>query len=74
MPKTHRPPSPIVVGDRVSGRCVTLGLNYTGTVVEVIPCRGWGFRYRLTDTRAFYFGGTPIEPMVEAAVRVADKP
>lgn len=57
------------VGDRITGRCVTMGIEYTGTVAAVIPpvkySGQFGPRYRLVDTGAHYFGGRPIEPIVE---------
>ena len=59
----------IKVGDRHTGRCVTSGLTYTGTVAGVIqPIRYSGQcfpRWRLVDTGAFYGNGKPIEPIVE---------
>ena len=63
----------IQIGDRATGRCVTQGCQYTGTVVEVItPPRYSGTfpLYRLVDTGQHYWGGNPIEPIVEAAERV----
>lgn len=65
----------IKVGDRVTGRCVTLGRYYTGTVAAVHqPIRYSGDsqpRYKLVDTGKHYTGGRPIEPIVECASRVA---
>ncbi len=59
------------VGERITGRCVTRGKTYTGTIVEILPEPAWTgghngeYRYRITDTGEFYAGGTPIEPIVE---------
>lgn len=63
--KTHN------IGDRVTGRCVTMGTRYTGTVTEVFSAGG-GFnaRYRLADTGEHYGDGSPIEPIVECASAV----
>lgn len=56
------------IGDRITGRCVTMGTEYSGTVVAVYePQRYSGdseLRYRLTDTGQFYSCGSRIEPVV----------
>jgi hypothetical protein len=57
------------VGDRITGRCVTMGTAYEGAVAEVLqPVRysgQYGPRYRLVDTGQFYSNGKAIEPIVE---------
>lgn len=62
----------IKIGDRVTGRCVTLGRQYTGTVAEIIqpaPYTGHSgmLLHRLINTGQHYHGGRPIEPIVELA-------
>jgi len=53
------------IGDRITGRCVTIGSTYTGRVVQVIDCPGESYpRYRLADTGAVYRDGSPICPIV----------
>ncbi|WKB50562.1 hypothetical protein [Eleftheria terrae] len=53
------------LGQRIEGRCVSMGTTYVGTVVEVIPVYGeYEPRYRLADTGARYSDGGPIEPTV----------
>lgn len=63
-------PSVVSVGARITGRCVTNGTSYTGTVAEVVgPIRTpdcGGYRYRLTDTGQHYALGGPIQPTVYA--------
>lgn len=62
--------APVAVGDRVTGRCVTMGTTHTGTVAEILPGRSgqaWDRRYRLVDTGATYSTGGPVEPIVECA-------
>ena len=54
---------PIEVGDRVTGRCVTMCRSYTGTVAAVLPDQ----RYKLVDTGRTYSTGGPVEPIVECA-------
>ncbi len=59
------------VGERITGRDVSSGRTYTGTIAKIQPEAAWtgghngGYRYHLTDTGAFYAGGKPIEPIVE---------
>jgi hypothetical protein len=68
----HDMPS-IEVGNRATGWCVTMNIQYTGTVAEVIaPVRHSGHSvplYRLVDTGQCYSSGRPIEPIVERASR-----
>lgn len=64
----HNHGTDIEVGDRVTGRCVTMGSQYTGRVAEILhpaPFQS-GIRFRLVDTGKHYAGGRPIEPIVEA--------
>jgi hypothetical protein len=59
------------VGERITGRCVTRGATFTGTIMEILPETAWTgghngeYRYRLTDTGKHYVLGGPIEPIVE---------
>lgn len=63
-------PSVVQVGDQITGRCVTMGTQYTGTVAEVFgPIKSpdcGGYRYKLVGTGQFYGGGNPIEPIIYA--------
>lgn len=56
------------VGQRVTGRCVTMGIRYTGTIARIYR-RGngenWANRFKLVDTGETYSTGGPIEPIVE---------
>lgn len=53
----------IKIGDRVTGRCVTMNTTYTGRVTEIHPAE----RYALADTGETYADGNPVEPIVEMA-------
>lgn len=59
------------IGDRVTGRCVTTYLEYTGTISEIsVPgvfTFPGGVRYRLVDTGQTYSSGAPVEPIVDEA-------
>lgn len=78
-----RGPGGIAIGDRVTGRCVTLGSHYTGTVAAIHYPSGLGYysstptglpaygnRYTLVDSGEHYSTGGPVEPIVECAERV----
>ncbi len=69
-------PSVVMVGDRITGTCVSVGGQYTGTVAEVFgPIRSpdcGGYRYKLTDTGQFYGDGNPVEPFVFASAWADD--
>jgi hypothetical protein len=60
----------VAVGDRVRGRCTTMGTIYEGTVTEIVlPLRGtgqYGNRYRIVDTRVTFGNGGAIDRYVEA--------
>lgn len=64
----------IAIGDRVQGRCVSLGCYYTGTVAAICPpliySGQYGNRYRLVDTGESYSTGGAIEPTVECVERI----
>lgn len=57
-----------VVGDIITGRCVTMNTEHTGRVAAVIePQRGSGDsepRYRIVETGEHYSSGAPVEPIV----------
>lgn len=67
-------PDALKVGDRATGRCVTMGHTYTGTIARILRQgngEAWANRYKLVDTGENYSTGGPIEPIVECARRAA---
>lgn len=60
-----------LIGTTATGRCVTSGLTYTGTIAEVlIPTnQPSDVRYRLTGTGIFYSHGGPVEPIIGGTAR-----
>lgn len=64
----------IGIGDRATGRDVSGGGEWTGTVAEILeplPMSGRsGNRYKLIDTGKTYPTGGPVEPIVECATRI----
>lgn len=68
----------IRIGDRVRGRCTTVGSEHVGTVVEIVPPErysgGTESVYHLADTGESFRDGRPLTTIVESAEKIAAAP
>jgi hypothetical protein len=52
------------VGDRITGRCVTMGTVHTGTVVDVIGPIQTDYRYKIRTNETYAGSERLMEPIV----------